>query len=384
MEEAEEYLELNDLLENQESANQLETLTLSLNVPENDAYPEDPGISLEDILKYPYLIDDDMIDLINEPGGNPSLVYSPRSPSQNDAYIELNDFADTVNGLDGGSNLRGLLNFDEPELLSIPDNSGGSYSGESAQRNVVFYDEPGDDTAMEEDDYLELNDLLYSPIASLSRGNVEDDLTAYFNEADENSHRDNVSSKKKSNFTQEVDGVDVTSRNATPEALEPHTLCGESSSARVPEVNNHMGSENVDFNNARGNDASKKPIGKQLAKILESISAPPAFAAEFPPMLGKSIGPILEAHSTGSIRITADMIQIGDYCYSLQKNKENGSALSSSMVSNIPKRTTALEPIKKIQHGAMSLVLRGGFCLFFLSAVILIFSCKLRTWIYSR
>lgn len=50
----------------------------------------------------------------------------------------------------------------------------------------------------------------------------------------------------------QVDGVDVTSRNATPEALEPHTLCGESSSARVPEVNNHMGSENVDFNNARG------------------------------------------------------------------------------------------------------------------------------------
>lgn len=173
-------------------------------MPENNAYPEDPGISLEDILNYPYLIDDDMIDLINEPGGNPSLVHSPRSPSQNDAYIELNDFADTVNGLDGGSNLRGVLNFDEPELLSILDNSGGSCSGESAQRNVVFYDELGDDTAMEEDDYLELNDLLYSPIASSSRGNVEDDLTAYFNEADENSHSDNVSSKQKSNFTQEV------------------------------------------------------------------------------------------------------------------------------------------------------------------------------------
>nr|CAB3481752.1 unnamed protein product [Digitaria exilis] len=126
--------------------------------------------------------------------------------------------------------------------------------------------------------------------------------------------------------------------------------------------------------------AKSSAIGKGFVKILDSISAPPAFASEgFSANLHKSLAPISGARPN-AIRVSAEVISIGSLAvasgpdkWALQK--ERGMELL----------ITDFEPTR--MHcgcNAITTVLRGGFCLVFFSAVMLLVSYGVGMCIYGK
>ena len=123
--------------------------------------------------------------------------------------------------------------------------------------------------------------------------------------------------------------------------------------------------------------AKSSSIGK---RILDSISAPPAFASEFPAHLRKSLAPISGSRSN-TFHVSAEVISIGSLAvasgpdkWSLQKNQ--GMELL----------ITDFEPGTRIHCGcsAITTVLRGGFCLVFFSAIMLLVSYEVGMCIYGK
>nr|CAB3483833.1 unnamed protein product [Digitaria exilis] len=126
--------------------------------------------------------------------------------------------------------------------------------------------------------------------------------------------------------------------------------------------------------------AKSSAIGKGFVKILDSISAPPAFASEgFSANLHKSLAPISGARPN-AIRVSAEVISIGSLAvasgpdkWALQK--ERGMELL----------ITDFEPTR--MHcgcNAITTVLRGGFCLVFFSAIMLLVSYGVGMCIYGK
>lgn len=122
-------------------------------------------------------------------------------------------------------------------------------------------------------------------------------------------------------------------------------------------------------------------IGKRFVKILDSISAPPAFAAaEFPASLRKSLAPISGAHHN-TIRVSAEVISIGSLTPASQDKwsleKDEGMELLFS---------AGFEPDTRVHFGCNTItaVLRGGFCLFFFSAIMLLVSYEVGMCIYGK
>ncbi|XP_072978613.1 uncharacterized protein [Typha angustifolia] len=362
-------------------------------------------------------------DYVSYPSSDDSAVWALRSCST----------LKSLSGLDRRSNLEEVLNVeeffsstnrssDQPDQLpfcpSIQDNSyiepsdmlepplvGDSYSDEAAVTNMVFHDASSDDLAIAEDDIVQLNKLKYSPVASPSEIDPVDDLIAYFDTTDDNVHYDNFGSEPTSEcfdsyfldrsiFTQQVNNVNDTSSSIVPMAIEQDNTCRASSSAVLPEANDESSSKIKDLtsvSDVEGNDIGDKSVGKHLINMLGSISAPPACAAEFPAGSGKSLGPISTNHSSSSVRVTAGIIQIAELTltgsaerWSLQKNADFGFLVSYNMTDSVSRKSFDFEPIAKMHDGAMSIVLRGGFYLFFFSAVILTLSYKVGMCIYNR
>lgn len=136
-------------------------------------------------------------------------------------------------------------------------------------------------------------------------------------------------------------------------------------------------------------DTADKIYGKRLTSMLGSIPAPPAMASEFPPSTGKSAG-VLSAVSSSSIRVTAGIIQLDGLTFSsgsdrwpLQKNGDLSFLVSFAVESDVSsKLPVGLEHATRIS--TVPMVLRSGFYLFFMSAMILLLSYKVGSCIYSR
>lgn len=114
-----------------------------------------------------------------------------------------------------------------------------------------------------------------------------------------------------------------------------------------------------------------KPLGK-FASFLDSISAPPAFAEEFPGNLDKSTA-LLSTSRMDPVHLTADMIQFNSL--TVTSNSGNGEMLLYKSVD--------FDTDPKLYCGISS-VLRGGFCLFSFTACMLLVSYKIGLCVCER
>ncbi|XP_066350723.1 NAC domain-containing protein 13-like isoform X2 [Miscanthus floridulus] len=127
--------------------------------------------------------------------------------------------------------------------------------------------------------------------------------------------------------------------------------------------------------------AKSSTIGKGFVKILDSISAPPAFAGEFPANHRKSLAHISGARPN-TLHVSAEVIRIGSLAvpsgadkWALQKDQGMELLFSADF-----------EPDTRIHCGCNTItaVLRGGFCLFFVSAIMLLVSYEVGMCIYGK
>lgn len=126
--------------------------------------------------------------------------------------------------------------------------------------------------------------------------------------------------------------------------------------------------------------AERSTIGKGFVKILNSISAPPAFATEIPANHRKSL-----AHISGvrpnTLHVSAEVIRIGSLAvpsgadkWALQKDQGMELLFSADF-----------EPDTRMHCGnTITAVLRGGFCLFFVSAIMLLVSYGVGMCIHGK
>ncbi|KAJ1281681.1 hypothetical protein BS78_04G324400 [Paspalum vaginatum] len=284
--------------------------------------------------------------------------------------LSAEDFFDTGNDTNGSA-------------YSGPQQADGFPAPRQVDDSMAFYDAPSDYGLVDgNDDFVYLNDLLNEPLGNESLFDG-DDMMAYF-DATENDFKYDISGSTQassyqfadmpSNFAQKGDNKDKFTFDGISRASEANAQYGASSSGshedRYPET-------------AIPDDTAGKTFGKRLSSMLGSIPAPPAMALEFPPSTGKSVA--LSAGSPSSIRVTAGMIQLGGLTFAgdsdqwpLQKNGDF-SLLLSFTVSSKP---VGFEQATRIS--TVPMVLRSGFYLFFVSAMILLLSYKVGSCIYSR
>lgn len=115
-------------------------------------------------------------------------------------------------------------------------------------------------------------------------------------------------------------------------------------------------------------------------KILDSISSPPAFAAETPSNLRKTLAPISGA-LPNTFHVSAEVISIESLAVASRPDKwavqkDQGMELL----------LTGFEPESRMHCGCNTItaVLRGGFCLFFFSAIMLLVSYEVGLCIYGK
>ena len=138
------------------------------------------------------------------------------------------------------------------------------------------------------------------------------------------------------------------------------------------------------------NGSWNKALRRRAVDILSSISAPPAMAEGS--VKGKVNGPLSAAHSSSSIHVSAQLIEIHDVTvmrgagrWTLQKNGGVSFLLSYGMAaSDAAGKSVYFEPVTKMQGGALMMLLRGGFYLYGLSVLILSASFKVGMCIYSK
>lgn len=121
-------------------------------------------------------------------------------------------------------------------------------------------------------------------------------------------------------------------------------------------------------------------IGKGFVKILDSISSPPAFASEkFQANLHKSLAPISGARPN-TIRVSAEVISIGSLAVASGPDKwalQKDQGMELLFTDFEPTRTHC-------GCNAITTVLRGGFCLVFFSAIMLLVSYGVGMCIYGK
>uniref|UniRef100_A0ACD6AD08 Uncharacterized protein n=1 Tax=Avena sativa TaxID=4498 RepID=A0ACD6AD08_AVESA len=236
--------------------------------------------------------------------------------------------------------------------------------------SLMFFDAPFDST-MFSDGFRQTNRFLGSPATNLSGIDMVDDGMPYFDAVDDNLFNDKMCSVHQSAgssshvfngpvLTQEVNNTTYT-YSPTQKVLEPNFVVGAPSAARLPEAGSQLNCVVLPDSQAKN-----WSIGERLVKMLDSISAPPAFAAEeFPANLGNTI-----SFSTEVISISRqDKWSVP---------KDEGMELLFS---------TRFQPDNRIHYGGcntVTAVLRGGFCLFFLSAIMLLVSYGVGLCIYGK
>ncbi|RZC70564.1 hypothetical protein C5167_033677 [Papaver somniferum] len=167
-----------------------------------------------------------------------------------------------------------------------------------------------------------------------------------------------------------------------PEPSKPHASEIASSSMQKPEK---MEKVPRDVNYNEGWEGS---IAKQVSRMLGSIPAPPAFAAEFPTKEATILGQTSTSLSSSSIHVTAGMIHItssmtvsgnGKDDWLWRKNGGVDILLPYGLTSN---ETMAMEHL--MSSKTVSVVARSSFYLIFLWVLILSVSCKIGSYVYTR
>ncbi|KAJ3693066.1 hypothetical protein LUZ60_012161 [Juncus effusus] len=239
-----------------------------------------------------------------------STVLDASSPAKTpDEFLELNDLAS--------------------DLLSLPNDD------QTLNETLNF-----DDFFEPSDSLMQMSEVIYSPQMSVD---FVDEFLTYYDAPDDNLFYDDF-------------GFD--SNKVINENVSNGIQAGASSSVKLQEGNNNMFSENEDLNIL----SDKKPLGK-FASFLDSFSAPPAFAEEFPASSSKlatsaTSKSLMDPVRVDPVHLTSNLIQIG--------NDADVELLLSYKFDSNPK-----------YHCGVSAVLRGGFCMFLLSAFMLLVSYKI-------
>lgn len=251
-------------------------------------------------------------------------------PIMGDQPFQPDELAQLLQTLQDDSSPFGSTITDHPQ-------SSITNSFKPEDDSLTFFDAPFDST-MFNDGFRQPNRFLGSPATNVSGIDMVDDVSPFYDAVDDNLFNDMMCSVQQSAgnsshvfngpvLTQEVNNTTYT-YSPTQKVLEPNFVVGAPSSARLPEAGSQLKRAVLPDSQAKNGS-----IGKRFANMLDSISAPPAFAAEFP----------------------ANVISIE----------------SLTVVS------TGFQPDNRIHYGGcntVTTVLRGGFCLFFLSAIMLLVS----------
>lgn len=140
-----------------------------------------------------------------------------------------------------------------------------------------------------------------------------------------------------------------------------------------------------------GTEGWNKALKKRVVDMLGSISAPPAMAECS--SKGKAIELLPATHSSSSINVSAGMIQIrgisimgsGAEHWALQKNGELSFLVSYGGAANdIITKSLCFESSTKMQDGALGVLLRVGFYLVGLSALILTATFKVGVCVCNK
>lgn len=277
------------------------------------------------------------------------------------------------------------------------DTNGSAYSGPQqadgfpAPREVdgsmVFYDAPSDYNLVDgNDDFVYLNDLLNEPLGNESLFDG-DDMMAYFDATENDVKYDILGTAQasnyqpadaSSNFVPKGDSEDKFTFDGISKASEANGQYGASSSGSLQDLYPDTAVPDL---------TDDKTFGKRLTSMLGSIPAPPAMATEFPPSTGKSVGALGAGPST--IRVTAGIIQLGGLTFTgdsdqwpLQKNGDFNLLLSFTLESDVSSKAVGFE--QAARTSAVPMVLRSGFYLFFVSAMILMLSYKVGLCVCNR
>ncbi|KAJ4778438.1 NAC domain-containing protein 78 [Rhynchospora pubera] len=224
----------------------------------------------------------------------------------------------------------------------------------------------------------------------VSDGRYLDDLMAYFDETEvdikydlsasvQNTDECNTECADVPAFMQEDDNVMV--RDATPKEEPKEVFMGECSTSAEPSSSddtNHLKRKTFDRPELSDEYSDKSSIRKRLVSMLGSISAPTGMASDCGSGSSKAIA---AANSAGPIRVTAGMIQIrGDLDWPLHKNGMYSFVFSCGTdATDLLTKSAPFEPemVTKMQDDAASVILRSGFYLFFVSLALLTLSYKL-------
>ncbi|RZR73232.1 hypothetical protein BHM03_00021695 [Ensete ventricosum] len=319
--------------------------------------------------------------------------------------LDVEEFFDTMS--QNSEHLESLQMSTVQENFFVQPNDSnplakGCPSSQQLQEKMEFYDSPSDNSSFRHEN-APVNGLLYLPAYDPSDFEMVDDLLAYFDATDGSLHHDTmgftgrpecINSSDRSAFTGEVDGGNCPTSKATTQVLDRDIVGGASTSASSVAYKQSKGNcEEVTVRpDVQMGDANDKTVTKHLLNMLGSIPAPPACAAEFPSGSGKSVAQIPGNQSASSIHVTAGFFHIcgstvsenAGY-WSLRKNGHVDLILSyNSMADDVVRKTVGPGCIAKNQVDVVSVMLRGGLYVFFLSALILTISFKVGMSICGR
>ncbi|RWW82466.1 hypothetical protein BHE74_00009080 [Ensete ventricosum] len=319
--------------------------------------------------------------------------------------LDVEEFFDTMS--QNSEHLESLQMSTVQENFFVQPNDSnplakGCPSSQQLQEKMEFYDSPSDNSSFRHEN-APVNGLLYLPAYDPSDFEMVDDLLAYFDATDGSLHHDTmgftgrpecINSSDRSAFTGEVDGGNCPTSKGTTQVLDRDVVGGASTSASSVAYKQSKGNcEEVTVRpDVQMGDANDKTVTKHLLNMLGSIPAPPACAAEFPSGSGKSVAQIPGNQSASSIHVTAGFFHIcgstvsenAGY-WSLRKNGHVDLILSyNSMADDVVRKTVGPGCIAKNQVDVVSVMLRGGLYVFFLSALILTISFKVGMSICGR
>ncbi|CAL9129274.1 unnamed protein product [Musa textilis] len=183
----------------------------------------------------------------------------------------------------------------------------GDYASYQDAQDMVCHDPTSEYLANRQDNSVYQNELLYSSIPDPHSSNFDAEVMAYFDALDDDLDNgifssleslEHKNSSSLSQFISEVDGGDGTTNMAIPELL--YTNVGGNLVPALPLTEDQFVNDYENIPAApdiKQNGDGKRTITSRLANMLDSISAPPAFAAEYPA-------------GFGSTRVTVGMVDV--------------------------------------------------------------------------
>ncbi|KAK8916350.1 NAC domain-containing protein 78 [Platanthera zijinensis] len=421
----EDFVHLSDFSENQDAGNQhSDAIPLVAKSVEQDtaSMAENSSIPMEEIPKDKVSVKDftanvdcpalqENIAILN--GVRENSIVENQSSTQNNGYVQLNDIVDdesTCFTSDGHSNDCENLPTNPAssfivdqtcadqhamhvEPCGLPDVVPWVYaSPQLAEANLMYYDALGHDVQ-----YLETSFPNEDSLVPRAGFDFLEDLMAYYDATDDTLHYANAdsfipefaqvnpshlvesSSSAESDCTSSLGAVSVQENAAKSASL-----------LKTSNITSTTGGSSDKFSadcgtGIRNEDLEDKSLMKRLASVLESISAPPAFAAE-PAAPGKMAEQISSA-STSSFHVTG-MIQIRNLTdmrcsASLALPKHCGpSFLFSYAVDGKVTGEALLHERLKFQSGFFSSFFRGGFHSFFLPVLMLALSYRVMAYAF--